>query len=471
MTDWIPLPPEISAEDISGLRTRLRQKWREYFRDAGFAVRTNPLPVSIRRIESRPRLFRIVPLQKPDGEIKSDIPDLLKRDTLGDFDRDRILQELGDDPALKRSPESWTDTQKYMLVGDAEQVVRELAEKDPRIELHRLVTTSAYTKRLMVLGILSDLASGIEPKQLKLGSESDHGFLIRGLIDAGPGNLVGPLVAARNQPLAVIFSTRTGAQVAMVPRRGAFTRPSLLRRLPLGFGDFSLMGPGAAVYDTTADEVIGDGAARDALRLSVRAVEETVLFLTDPGSFTTGEGVFEPDQFWVSWTNYLAGTSALSSIAEHWQDRDEGMWGAFRALGILHGQWLGKRPQNELPFSHVLAPDRLEQNVLPCLPQGALADWGVVVARSYRRMLTAAFPGASDAESARQLGEVRNSLHGVGATPNRKRAFTERLRVVRLLDRRSRPSLHTVMDVASLWWLAASLSPSSHLRLGSAPWE
>ncbi len=62
-------------------------------------------------------------------------------------------------------------------------------------------------------------------------------------------------------------------------------------------------------------------------------------------------------------------------------------------------------------------------------------------------------------------------MHGVGASPTKVRDFTDRLEVLRQLDSDGQVSLHTVMDLATLWWTATIASPTTHLRLGRAPWE
>ncbi len=143
---------------------------------------------------------------------------------------------------------------------------------------------------------------------------------------------------------------------------------------------------------------------------------------------------------------------------------------AFRALGILQGLWIGTRGQQAIRFEELLNPDRFRSDVLKNLPQGAIKDWGEVVLKSYKRMLDSVFQAGPPPpqESARQLVEVRNLMHGVGASNSKYRKFTDRLEVLRRLGPSGKGSLHTVMGIATLWWTAAICSPATHLNLGKA---
>ena len=432
-------------------------------------MRVQDQTVVIRSDRPVQRPIYSLPLQRPDGELRADVGERLSRGAL-EIDLEELHERLVNDPSMERQPETLAEMQKHLLVGPELSVLRSVASGDPRLEFHRLLTSDSFSKRQVVLKILTDLARGIEPSKMKLGSARGESYLLSGLLELGPGVMVGPLLAARNQPLAVIFSTRRAAQIAMIPRRGALVRPDRMPHLPLGFGDFSVLGHGNATYEIE-EPTIGDGAAKQALDAALAAVDLSVLHLTDPARWTDPDGVFDAETRWVAWSNVLAGMAAIGAVAEHWSDGDEGLWAAFRALGILQGLWLGARSQQALGFHELLTPERLRGAVLPELPVGAIEKWGRVVVSSYERMLNSAFPAPSLEDSARQLVEVRNLMHGVGASPTKVRDFTDRLEVLRQLDSDGQVSLHTVMDLATLWWTATIASPTTHLRLGRAPWE
>ena len=472
MPNWTRLPPSIQTKHLKSLNTDSSQKWQSYVHEAGFKFRFEDETVYIQTLAGRGNvgqpIFWSSPLQGEDGHFRADAEANLTRGTLGS-DLPRIKEMLAADPSMRRSPENLEEHQKHLLLGPALDALRVITTDAPHLELHRLLTSERFLKRQQVLSILTNLARG--NSEIQLGSAGHEPFVVSGMLESGPGGIVGPLLAARMQPLGVILSTRCFAQVAVLPRHGALLRPFRIPHLGLVAGSFSVLGSGDAVYDVGKQARISEGAAKEALDALIEAANSAVMHLTDPARWTDSGGVFDPEIRWVVWSSVLAGLAAISSVSEHWSDGDEGLWAAFRALGILHGLWIGTRGQQAIRFEELLNPDRFRSDVLKNLPQGAIKDWGEVVLKSYKRMLDSVFQAGSPQESARQLVEVRNLMHGVGASTSKYRKFTDRLEVLRRLGSSGKGSLHTVMDIATLWWTAAIYSPTTHLNLGKAPWE
>ena len=474
MPNWTRLPPSIQTKHLKSRNTDSSQKWQSFVRDGGFKFRFEDETVYIQTLAgwgtAQQPIFWCLPLQGEDGHFRADAEANLTRGTFGS-DLPGIKEMLAADPSMRRPPENLEEHQKHLLLCPELDALGAITTDSPHLELHRLLTSEGFLKRQQVLSFLTNLARGTKPSEIQLGSAGHEPFVVSGMLESGPGGIVGPLLAARMQPLGVILSTRCFAQVAVLPRHGALLRPFRILHLGLVAGSFSVLGSGDAVYDVEKQARISEGAAKEALDALIEAANSAVMHLTDPARWTDSGGVFDPEIRWVAWSSVLAGLAAISSVSEHWSDGDEGLWAAFRALGILQGLWIGTRGQQAIRFEELLNPDRFRSDVLKNLPQGAIKDWGEVVLKSYKRMLDSVFQAGSPQESARQLVEVRNLMHGVGASNSKYRKFTDRLEVLRRLGPSGKGSLHTVMDIATLWWTAAICSPATHLNLGKAPWE
>jgi hypothetical protein len=103
---------------------------------------------------------------------------------------------------------------------------------------------------------------------------------------------------------------------------------------------------------------------------------------------------------------------------------------------------------------------------VPLFPAGQERAWALGLVNNYERDITSAFRGRSLDEALKTIVQVRNLVHGVRG----RKGSTTRLEALRHIER-STPNLQLINEISVFWWTAALLSPGTHCRVGSAPWE
>ncbi len=339
---WGLLPASIDGALLDEAFSRFKRK-RRFIDDAGLQVSSAPDGSARLRIRSRPRppkLAYLARLQRADGSFVQELDSLLERDTFGVDLRD-ALDEFYE--KYEQIPREWIAAsplaeQQLQLwqADDTAAALREFAEENQSFRLYRIGTHPQFSARQTVFQVLGDLAQGIPPEDLVVGTARDEGYLLRGQISIGPSGLICPPMLARNQPLATVFVTRNGAQIIGVSS-GAIHRPVRMPNNVLtgwqGFG-----GTGDAAY-RTPDRKIPEYWAESLLRALAGGVSRLLDLTTDPGRWVNGEGYFDNDSREMAWSNVLMGLDAVAAVGEYWHDTSEALWAAFRALTTLQGLW------------------------------------------------------------------------------------------------------------------------------------
>lgn len=468
---WVNLPPAITPETLAGLDARLKIDWRSFFASAGYEVRTERSTGVIRiRSQSSMRIRNLVtarPLTNKQGQMRSDADRTLSEQSF-DMDMTDVL-ELASSPASFANFNNWGKLQLALWQRDNEiEALDEFISGKPgEMALYRLASSESYMKRQFLMSAISDLALGTAPEHLRLGSQRDDRSLIAGQLEIGPAMLVCSPLAARNQPLVVTLITRGGAQIAIIPRRGAFRRPARLAEWPNGILQQGLLGTGEGAY-WTEEERIPSRYGEEMLALAVQGCNRLIEHMTDPAKWCDDAGTFDPELRWIGWSTILFGFNALGAVNENWSNSDEGLWAAFRALGMLQGLWSGQRP-GSVRLSDLLNPERIREYAADLVEQDYYRSWAHKIVERFEVAVSSGFPSRTVEGSLRQLTEIRNLVHGVGTDRPGQRAV--RLRALRAIDRQDTPALNLVMDIATLWWFALLMSPSTHARVGIAPWE
>lgn len=411
---------------------------------------------------SYPPFFRLVPLQDADGEFYPDAQERLLTEG-GSLGLGEAIAEhakvSGVDVSL------WGDHElRIVSEPDTIAALRQVqASSDAKLLFFRLRSTDALMARLFLWNIVAELAQGIPGQKVLANLRTAEDRLVGGIVQMAPSGFVCFPLLARSQPLAVVFLTAHGSQVVVVPARGTFLRPIEFTTWPVGLSRVRFGGPGRGVYRSSV-RAFPDGHAEVLLRFLLKRADAAMHRLTAPELFATPEGRLDLDAHWLLWSSVLFGMDAITSLASEW-NQASAIWTAFRALSTLQGIWQGHRPKAP-PLSAILDPHHLQSYAASKFLAGPERVWASDIVNNYEQDLRERFPDTPLDMTLRQVGEVRNLVHGVYATGDP----TRRLKVLRRIEKHS-PNLQLINEVAVFWWTSVLLDMASNARPGGAPWE
>lgn len=464
--EWVVLDDQWSRVILHELPPLLKDV-RSWMRAAGLEYRDVDGRVSLRVARSKERFVYVKPLQRSNNVLRGDAQKALATG-IGPGEMDTRDERGRDLPALREAgllAISNANMLQYELWanGDPLPILRQQASEGMRI--YRVGSCDGFFLRTRFFEVVEELAGGTPPEQLKIGLKRVTSMVLSGRWQILPGSLVCFPLTAHHQPLAALVTTRSAAEVAVLPpAKGTFERASQLPAWPVGTVGASLKGPGTGVYRSDISLTQADAAA--ILRQCLSGANEMLRWFLDPAYWQTPDGVFDPTERWIAWGSVLQAFEALIAIADDWS-YSSSLWDAFRALGILHGIWLGTRRPKELPLREMLRPSRLRDYAVVHIPDPILRDWTLSIVRNWEDQLVSKFPGADVESALLQVEDMRNLIHGVGAATSRR---SDRLNLLRTLAVHE-PSLQLLPDLAVAWWSAALFAPSAVCRPGQAPWE
>jgi hypothetical protein len=461
---WTALPPTITPSIWQSLIQYLKPDLRALAADAGLRYRIAGHTVMVRLdpvIDDD--LVYVKPLQSSDGKLKKDFAEILTADAV-DIDLSHNLR-----PQLQANLLAGTLTLAQLgsfqaalySAPDPKPVLLEILADNPYLRLFRIGSRQRLANRLLIWRIMTQLATGTGPQDLKIGVKGTANPLITGLVELLPASIVCAPLIARLQPLAAVLMTSRGAEIAVVSS-GAFTRPFQLTTWPVGTR-VSLGGPGKGAYKTRTKR-IRPGFAEEMLYLCVKGTNRLLRHLTDPAAWSNA-GIVDIDERWIGWMSVRLGLDAINSIGSEWTS-DAAFWSALRALGILQGIWEGRT--HKVPLSSILDPRLVRNAVLPVFSISDHRDWAEDVLSNYEGALHQAFPGDTLEDLLPKFEELRHLVHGVGAQASKKRARSARLDTLRALAEHS-PNVQLLVDVAVFWWTAVLFDPGSLCREGFMP--
>lgn len=406
------------------------------------------------------------PRQNLDGSPRADASAILTRDAL---DRPPDVQEAVD-----------MDFEQLMATGDLEVSRQNLLQLQlwghpnplPIITAHldkgnrffRIGAHRSLYGRVRLFEILAELQSGVPVEDLQIGFRAKLNPLVSGIWQLYPGSLMCFPMTTRHQPLAMLYITPLGSQIAMLPPKGmVFKRTIQLFGWPVGTVGQTLEGPGKGIYRNAGKLWEGDGA-REILDACVQGADGLLQWVSDPGRWGDADGYFHVDELWLAWASLSQGATALAALGETWNGSSS-LWDAFRALGILQGVWAGS-DERSVKLSDFLRPDHLRTYAASQIPNDRLRNWSLRVLDNWEEHLHSGFPGKSIGEAVAVVADVRNIVHGVGATGPKR---TRRLVALREMAD-AKPSLQLIADLAVMWRSAAMFSPGKVYRAGQPPW-
>jgi hypothetical protein len=460
---WAALPPTITPSIWQSLSQYLAPGLRALGAEAGFRYRISGQTVMVRLAPVPDELIYLRPLQAANGRFRQDSGEVLARDTVDiDLSKDLRPQLQARGAAGELSLDQLGSFQAALFsVVDPMPVLREIFADNPHLRMFRLGSHERLWKRLLIWRIITELGSGVDPKDLSVGVRRNANPLITGLLELLPASLVcGPMVA-RLQPLTAILKTSRGAEVALIAG-GAFTRPLSLIGWPVG-SRLSLAGPGKGAYKTRTKSISAT-FAEDMLHRCVDGSNRLLVHLTDPIKWSKG-GTVDLQERWIAWMSVRFGFDAINSIGYEWTS-DSTFWSALRALGVLQGIWEGAG--HRVPLSSILDPRLIRKWVLPTLANTDHRNWAEDVINNYEAALLQAFPGDSLDALLPKFEELRHLVHGVGAQASKKRSRSARLETLRALADRS-PNVQLLVDMAVFWWTALLFDPANLCREGFTP--
>ncbi len=444
----------ISLRDLN--RLRLRQNVQQFFIGAGLRVTKDGEKRVLVRTDSRsPTFLEANPLVDAAGHAVPNAAHLLDPDSLGNDRGAAELVQLQTAHGL-RAPSGLMEFQFELLASDDPlQMLLDLARSHD-MALWSIRTTEVFRRRLQIFEIFDYLRNGNDPSKF-VERPRIQVPLVSGLVELQPASTVCAVLAARNQPLVAILLTPSLSQVILVPRNGAFTREASIAPWPVAFSRISLSGARRNAYATPLHR-LPQGHGEAALRAVVTGANALFAGLTSPDAWSK-DGDFDLDGRLIHWGSVRFGLDAINGLAADWSSQ-EAIWTAFRALTILQGIWDCQLPE-------LLHPDRVRDHAVAHLFGAAEQSFAGGLIENYRASLLAAFPGLSAGTAAVRLAQLRQLLHGLRAETQ---APTARLAVLRSLETAG-PSLELIRDVATLWWTAVILSPSTHAIPNKPPWR
>jgi hypothetical protein len=459
---WTALPAAITPSIWQSLSHYVAPDIRALAAEAGLRYRVEGQTVMARLAPVPDDLVYIRPLQAVDGRFRRDVNEILVRDTVEiDLSKDLRPRLLAKRASGELSLDQLGAFQAALYsVDDPFPILREIVADNPQLRMFRIGSYQRLWKRLLIWRIITELGSGVAPKDLAIGVRMNPNPLVTGLLELLPASLVcGPLVA-RLQPLAAILKTSRGAEIALIAP-GAFTRPMAIVGWPVG-SRLSLAGPGTGAYKTRT-KAISASFSEDLLRHCLNGGNQLLKHLTDPARWSAS-GTVDIQERWIAWTSVNFGLDAINSIGSEWTS-DTAFWSALRALGILQGIWEGAG--HRVPLSSILDPRLIRKWVLPTLANTDHKNWAEDVINNYEAALLQAFPGDSMDALLPKFEELRHLVHGVGAQ-GKKRSRSARLDTLRALAERS-PNVQLLVDMAVFWWTALLFDPGNLCREGFTP--
>jgi hypothetical protein len=464
--EWVLLDKQFSRALVQDLPRILRRDVRSLMRDAGLEYQELQGRVSLRVLSDKDPFVFIKPLQRKNGDVRNDARQILAtgeeldlmdvRDARG---RDlQTLQEIGD-LAITRAQ----GLQYELLINDDPiSALRENAKQGTR--LYRVGSYNRFFIRTRVLEVLEELAAGMSPEDLKWGPNRVTSMLVSGRWQILPASLVCFPMTALFQPLAMVVTTRSAAEIAVLPPKGStFERSLEWSSWPVGYVGASLFGQGVGLNSSRAHPRHADASAL--LRRCMRGANEMLQWFLDPVRWQTANGEFDPSERWIAWTSVLQAFEALISIAERWT-YSSSVWDAFRALGILNGIWQGRNRKPE-SLKELLRPDNLRLHAVAHIPDVTLRDWSLGIVDRWEAEIHRGFPADDIEKALMRVEDLRHLIHGVGAPLSRR---TDRLETLRLVAEHQ-PSFQLIPNLAVMWWSAALFAPSKICRPGLTPWS
>ena len=462
--DWAYLPSAITTPAFLALDHILRGGLRATFVEAGMQFRREPDGrIRWRAAISPPRLVSALRFGTSTQGFRADAEERLANLLDKGLDAGGMVQQWKATHGMEES--LWAQAQLELLsTTDPLKVLANL-KSGPELVFYRLRSETALWRRLLLWEAMTELASGTPTQRVAETFQGKRNFAVSGLVQMAPASIVcGPLLA-RQEPLGAVLMTDGAVQVVVLLSRGTFRRPIRLVDWPIGMTRISFAGPGRGTHATEV-KAFDAGHAERMLLLATDGANRLLDYLTSPQNWIRADtdDVVDLDGRWMTWSSVLFGLDAIASLGATWAGADP-LWVAFRALGVLQGIWNGDRHDAVL-LDQLLDPRLIKKHAVQVLPEGQERSWASGIIDNYELDLLAAFPGHKLEDILKKIAQVRNLVHGVRG----RSGSTVRLEVLRHLERAT-PNLQLINEVAAFWWTAVLLSPSSHCRVGSAPWE
>ncbi len=423
---------------------------------------TNDGRVRLRAGQTYPIFFRLQSLQDDDGAFSADAQARLRTEG-GQLGLDRAIARHAGVGGIDLS--QWGEHEYNVATQpDTIAALKRLQAMSPtELSFFRLRTTDALMARLFTWEILTELVNGTPSQHVLTALRQQEDRLVGGIVQMAPAGYVCYPLLARPQPLAAVFLTAYGSQIVVMPKRGMFVRPVEFTTWPVGLARIRFAGTGAGVYATSV-RAFPERHAESLLRFLLKRGDLSIHRLTTPERFRTENGELDVDAHWVLWSSIRFGMDSTTSLAVEWNQASS-TWTAFRALSTLQGIWQGAR-QKAPPLSSVIDPRHVRTYAVSTFPEGPERDWATGVVDNFQRELEDRYQPKTLDEALRDIGDIRNLVHGVYATGD----LTRRLKVLRRVEKHQ-PNLQLINDMAAFWWASVLIETDKNAEPGCAPWE
>jgi len=336
---WVLLPAHVTPDGWRAVQTRLKVDMRQLFAEAGIRFRIRADRVAVAADDPGPLVYAL-PLQAADGRVRASAARTLARDMFGGGLDEAAAMVLRQPGIHKMDIDRWMGLRLALHAGEGSPRSGAGPGRGPAgmppVPARRY---TALMRRQFVWRVLEHLVDGIAADAMPLGSARQDNMLLTGLLEAVPGALVCAPLTARFQPMAAVLMTSSGAEVAMLAYGSGFVRMPRMDPWPVGVARPSLTGPGKGIYQVGVSEPPINHAAM-LLQQAIAGVNQLLCRLTDPAQFAGADGCLDRDEQMIAWASVRFGFDAINSTAAAWGSSD-GIWSAFRALGILQGLWKG----------------------------------------------------------------------------------------------------------------------------------
>lgn len=283
--EWAWLDKRTSRALLEELPRVFGAKIPALIHDAGLGMQTEGGRMALRARTDAGSLVYAEPLQTRGGELRDDAAAVLTRDALDrptdvqrwlgmDFERLIAAGELEVSRQNLLQLQLWTNSDCLPVIA---------AHLQSGNRFFRVGAHQSLYGRMRLLEIVADLKSGVPVESLRIGPRAKYNTLVSGIWQLYPGSLICFPMAARHQPLALLYMTPVGSQIAMLPPKGhVFKRPMQLFGWPVGTVGQTLEGPGKGIYRNAGKPWEGDGA-REILEACVQGADALLKWITDPG--------------------------------------------------------------------------------------------------------------------------------------------------------------------------------------------
>lgn len=454
-----------SASHLAGLDALLKEAGLERQPDGeGHSV----LPVAVAP------LLRLRPLQNQAGEFRAQAGNLLA----GPLDARTAFEHGEEIRAAQQAGLLYAETPFNALAAELLAsspplpILQRHAKQMPEIRFFQLQVDHALYARSAIWRLLGQWHEHGTP--FRAVAESLRMPLRDGRhssADALPGVLAAFPLVTRANPLAALIRTAQGAELIVVADgERVFQRPPpMVAGWPTGSEDLFAADPDVDSHDPLAPrsrEPLPAPSARTSAEEYTGAASELLEYVTDPTEWCDTDGIIGILERDIAWSTVMIGIQTLAAAARDWRSAD-GVWSAFRALGILQGLWEGAT-RATVPFSRLVDPQTVRSTALPCL-QG-FTDFAHRAAQvdEYEKELRRLYPSSSVEDACDNVVELRHLVHGAGKTPS-KRDLEARGRRMEALRGLGRGDLNPLLDIAAIWWTATLANPRKFCAPGRPP--